>query len=675
MYVQKAIENLLQHRDIKRSSHSELKAACVDALNTLKAENASVEKPSTPIPNGTGNDGSGGSACGSESPTSTTSVPSAWVLPEPNPSCVHVEKFFLPFELACQSKTPKIVCSALDSIEKLVAYGHISHEYFDNQQKEFIAAAAATNQSQNQSEAKKEPLLFDDHLTSTVANCFNGPQTDEGVQVQVLKALLIIVTSGHIRVHENSLLLAVRTCYNIYLASRNLTYQATAKAILSQIINCVFERMEKACRIVAEEQCQMSGEVDSDSNEVTIVVSEIVNGHGDGNAVQLLEESDTSAFSSHDIVHPVVLDIVDQAFNSTSSANHNNGHLGNKINAGYSAMTPEQYANILQKDCFLVFRSLCKLSMKPLPEGYPDPKSHELRSKILSLHLLLGILQNGKEAFINNDIFVSANKTYLCVALSQNGVSSISEVFELCLALFIELLIKYKKHLKSQIEIFFKEICLNILEATTSSFEQKWLVIEGIGKICMDAQMVVDTYVNYDCDLSAANIFERLVDVLSKIAQGRQAFELGASPNQIKGIRLKGMYCLVSILKCMVEWSKDIYQNPHAPKAEQMASLSIAIKDATEAALDSSDMEDSMVDVSLSMEDNLDDPSQFEKVKKHKHILEYGIKLFTQRPKKGIKYLQDEGVIENNMDAIANFLLSESSRLDKTAIGEYLGEL
>jgi hypothetical protein len=52
------------------------------------------------------------------------------VLPEPNPSCVQVETFFLPFELACQSKTPKIVCSALDSIEKLVAYGHISYQHF-----------------------------------------------------------------------------------------------------------------------------------------------------------------------------------------------------------------------------------------------------------------------------------------------------------------------------------------------------------------------------------------------------------------------------------------------------------------------------------------------------------------------------------------------------------------
>ena len=32
------------------------------------------------------------------------------------------------------------------------------------------------------------------------------------------------------------------------------------------------------------------------------------------------------------------------------------------------------FSHILQKDAFLVFRSLCKLSMKPLPEGAVDPK-------------------------------------------------------------------------------------------------------------------------------------------------------------------------------------------------------------------------------------------------------------------------------------------------------------
>ncbi len=80
--------------------------------------------------------------------------------------------------------------------------------------------------------------------------------------------------------------------------------------------------------------------------------------------------------------------------------------------------------------------------------------------------------------------------------------------------------------------------------------------------------MVVDIYVNYDCDLSSANIFERLVDIVSKIARGRQAFEIGATANQLRGIRTKGLECLVCILKCMVEWSKDLYVNPHIQQVQ-----------------------------------------------------------------------------------------------------------
>jgi brefeldin A-inhibited guanine nucleotide-exchange protein len=163
----------------------------------------------------------------------------------------------------------------------------------------------------------------------------------------------------------------------------------------------------------------------------------------------------------------------------------------------------------------------------------PDPKSHELRSKILSLQLLLGILQNAGPVLRSNEMFVIAIKQYLCVALSKNGVSSVPEVFELSLALFLALLARFKVHLKMQIEVFFKEIFMNILETSSSSFEHKWMVIHALTRICADAQSVVDIYVNYDCDLSAANLFERLVNDLSKIAQGRQALELGASPNQV----------------------------------------------------------------------------------------------------------------------------------------------
>jgi len=78
----------------------------------------------------------------------------------------------------------------------------------------------------------------------------------------------------------------------------------------------------------------------------------------------------------------------------------------------------------------------------------------------------------------------------------------------------------------------------------------------------IDAQCVVDIYLNYDCDLSLSNIFKRLVNDLSRIAQGRHALEVGITPQQEKAMRVKGLECLVSILKCLVEWSHDLYTNP-----------------------------------------------------------------------------------------------------------------
>jgi hypothetical protein len=44
----------------------------------------------------------------------------------------------------------------------------------------------------------------------------------------------------------------------------------------------------------------------------------------------------------------------------------------------------------------------------------------------------------------------------------------------------------------------------------------------------IDAQIIVDLFINYDCSMRSANIFERLVIVLSRAAQGRQAVELGS---------------------------------------------------------------------------------------------------------------------------------------------------
>ncbi|CAG0924695.1 unnamed protein product, partial [Notodromas monacha] len=160
-------------------------------------------------------------------------------------------------------------------------------------------------------------------------------------------------------------------------------------------------------------------------------------------------------------------------------------------------------------------------------------RSHEHRNKVLSPQLLLVILQNAGPVFQTNEMFTTAIWQYLCVALSRNGVSTVTKVFELSLAIFLVLIHKFKVHLKAQ--------------------------IEALTRICSDSQCMVDIYVNYDSDLSSANIFERLVIVLCKIAQGRMALELGATPSQEQTIRVKGLLCLVSLLRGMVEWCKDQY--------------------------------------------------------------------------------------------------------------------
>ncbi|KAL2085172.1 hypothetical protein ACEWY4_018492 [Coilia grayii] len=706
---------------------------------------------------------------------------------------IEADKYFLPFELACQSKCPRIVSTSLDCLQKLIAYGHLTGSAPDNT-------------------APGKKLI--DRIIETICGCFQGPQTDEGVQLQIIKALLTAVTSQQIEIHEGTVLQAVRTCYNIYLASKNLINQTTAKATLTQMLNVIFARMEnqalqEAKQMERERQRQHSplSQQEPDSpqqpppqppqphagtppakalphlprpppplpqepsegggkaeqgqdaspsppyenpepeNGSEFCAAENEQTEADQataaaqsaaqHSMEAAEEEGTPNYEekAQEIVQSILQEVVNTvagdakegggeteveaepaeatptsledegALGSDSENVHANGIPGTPISASFTPSLPDdrlsvssndtqesgtttgsapgaKFSHILQKDAFLVFRSLCKLSMKPLSDGPPDPKSHELRSKVLSLQLLLSILQNAGPIFKTNEMFINAIKQYLCVALSKNGVSSVPEVFELSLSIFLTLLSNFKTHLKMQIEVFFKEIFLYILETSTSSYDHKWMVIQTLTRICADAQSVVDIYVNYDCDLNAANIFERLVNDLSKIAQGRAGHELGTTPIQELTLRKKGLECLVSILKCMVEWSKDQYVNPNSQTSlgqekpsEQDSSDSKHPETINRyGSINSLDSTASSGIGSYSTQmSGTDNPEQFEVLKQQKEIIEQGIDLFNKKPKRGIQYLQEQGMLGTTPEDIAQFLHQED-RLDSTQVGEFLGD-
>lgn len=211
----------------------------------------------------------------------------------------------------------------------------------------------------------------------------------------------------------------------------------------------------------------------------------------------------------------------------------------------------------------------------------------------------------------------------------------------------MSLLADYKHHLKKQIEVFFREIVIFLLETHTSSFDHKWLVIQALTHVSANAQCVVDLYINYDCDLQSSNIFARLINVLSKKAMGRQTVDSGCSDLQLRSLRLKALECVVSILKCMVEWSKDLYTNPSSQSIlNGIEPVIVDKKDGakinhynSETSLNSSHSASTTGvasnSLNLSASNNSYDPIDFDMLKSKKELWEKGIELFNKKPKKG----------------------------------------
>lgn len=85
-------------------------------------------------------------------------------------------------------------------------------------------------------------------------------------------------------------------------------------------------------------------------------------------------------------------------------------------------------------------------------------------------------------------------------------------IYQLLCSIFLGLLSRFRSGLKEEIGIFFPMLVLRVLENVHQpSFLQKMTVLNLLEKICKDSQVIIDVFVNYDCDVDAPNIFERYV--------------------------------------------------------------------------------------------------------------------------------------------------------------------
>lgn len=126
-----------------------------------------------------------------------------------------------PLRLGCETHSEKLVIPALDLLAKLV-----SHSFF------FEPSAP-----------EGQPPLAD--LIAHIITMSYTENSSPAVGLQVVKALLSLVLSPTLLIHQSSLLKAVRTVYNVYLLSSDTTNQMIAQGGLTQMVHHIFARIDR----------------------------------------------------------------------------------------------------------------------------------------------------------------------------------------------------------------------------------------------------------------------------------------------------------------------------------------------------------------------------------------------------------------------------------------------
>ncbi|KAL9550016.1 hypothetical protein PS6_005777 [Mucor atramentarius] len=165
--------------------------------------------------------------------------------------------------------------------------------------------------------------------------------------------------------------------------------------------------------------------------------------------------------------------------------------------------------------------------------------------------------------------------------------------------------------------------------------EVRELLLESLVQFARKPTFMIDLWYNYDCDLTCGDLFEELIQFLSKNSfPDHQTYSLMSSH----------VLCLDTLLT-FISQMMDRVENQDDVDQEDYVELT-------------------------SVQDLLER-------KTRKRLILKGSRLFNDSPKKGIKFLVENGVIEadenGDINASLSHFLRSTQQLDKKALGEYLG--
>ncbi|CAL5039430.1 unnamed protein product [Urochloa decumbens] len=478
-------------------------------------------------------------------------------------------------------------------------------------------------------------------LFAAVLSCVSlGGGGDDALELAVLRVLVAFARCPAVSVSGDCLGQVVKACYNVYLGSASGGNQLCAKLAIAQVLAIVFARVEADDMDVRVRTVSAADMMDLSDRSLN-----------DSSVVQAAQTFINEAMEGSDV--PEEAPPLDAAPIEGEGSGEDGG------------------MSKIREDGLALFKNICKLSMKfGTPDSPDDPML--LRGKVLSLELVRMVVDNAGPFWKTNEKYLEAVKQYLCLSLLKNSALSAMSVFQLLCSIFMSLISRFRSGLKEEIGMFFPMLILRVLENVLQpSFLQKMTVLNFLEKICKEPQVIIDIFVNFDCDVDAPNIFERIVNGLLKTALGVPAGSTTTlTVAQDQTFRIESVKCLATILKSMSAWmDQQLRIGEFSPGSSENLS-----------SVDNQNIhngeEGSGMDYELQFESSnsdITDSSSLEQRRAYKMELQKGITLFNKKPSKGIDFLIRSKKIGQSPEDVASFLRNTSG-LNATMIGDYLGE-
>lgn len=142
----------------------------------------------------------------------------------------------------------------------------------------------------------------------------------------------------------------------------------------------------------------------------------------------------------------------------------------------------------------------------------------------------------------------------MCMVLLRSSAMEDAAAFQLAPRLFACILCRtpLRFSLKAELGAFFPLLLHKPLEMEAAHGAVVVSALEASARIAGEPQLMVDLFVNYDCDLHAVNIFERWMHGLQRVAVGGD--DASADGEHCVGERAAAIACVALVLRSLAGW-------------------------------------------------------------------------------------------------------------------------